>query len=254
MITESYCSFKVAKLLKEKGFGDYMNHYIMRNNGDGTADILNTCTHQMACAWLREKHNIFIRIGYNRYYKVYKYDVFSMDIDIENEHSVFSFKSYEEAVEDALKYTLENLISQEEDGYMVINNFSTGSNLAWLEKQGKHKDYYTKQELIDMGFSFTLNGDIVTPNEMMEDIKKYLAWHEKQSEQKPNFRERYKNIAESEWFKKTYEDMSVLDELEMTLSVSEDAYLRSNLEKLIKELKQQKGEINYDNRRKSESL
>lgn len=30
---------------------------------------------------------------------------------------------------------------------------------------------------------------------------------------------------------------AVLDELEMTLSVSEDVYLRSNLEKLIKELK-----------------
>ena len=32
---------------------------------------------------------------------------------------------------------------------------------------------------------------------------------------------------------------SVLDELEMTLSVIEDAYLRSNLEKLIKELKKE---------------
>jgi len=56
--------------------------------------------------------------------------------------------------------------------------------IAWLKKQGEHKDYYTKQELIDMGFSFTLNGDIVTPDEMMEDMKKYLAWKEKQSEQK----------------------------------------------------------------------
>lgn len=30
---------------------------------------------------------------------------------------------------------------------------------------------------------------------------------------------------------------AVLDELEMTLSVSEEGYLRSNLEKLIRELK-----------------
>lgn len=58
-------------------------------------------------------------------------------------------------------------------------------HIAWLEKQGKYKDYYTKQELIDMGFSFTLNGDIVTPDEMMEDMKKYLAWKEKQGDQKP---------------------------------------------------------------------
>ena len=54
--------------------------------------------------------------------------------------------------------------------------------VAWLEKQDKHKDYYTKQELYDMGFSFTLNGDIVTPDKMMEDMKKYFAWKEKQSE------------------------------------------------------------------------
>lgn len=62
------------------------------------------------------------------------------------------------------------------------NNHSMMSayKAGWLEKQGKHKDYYTKQELIDMGFSFTLNGDIVTPDEMMEDMKKYLAWKEKQ--------------------------------------------------------------------------
>ena len=56
--------------------------------------------------------------------------------------------------------------------------------IAWLEKQGKHKDYYTKKELIDMGFSFTLNGDIVTPDEMMEDMKKYLAWKGKQGKPK----------------------------------------------------------------------
>ena len=56
--------------------------------------------------------------------------------------------------------------------------------IAWLEKQGEKKDYYTKQELIDMGFSFTLNGDIVTPDKMMEDMKKYLAWKEKHDEQK----------------------------------------------------------------------
>ena len=61
--------------------------------------------------------------------------------------------------------------------------------ITWLEKQGEKKDCYTKQELIDMGFSFTLNGDIVTPDEMMEDIKKYLSWKEKQGEQKPAWHE-----------------------------------------------------------------
>ena len=110
MITESYCSFKVAKLLKEKGFGDYMNHYIMRNNGDGTADILNTCTHQMACAWLREK-GVYIEIGI----------VITTDDKVYYHANVGTITnawklvdewndSYENSVENALKYTLENLI------------------------------------------------------------------------------------------------------------------------------------------------
>ena len=39
--------------------------------------------------------------------------------------------------------------------------------------------------------------------------KEWTAWLEKQGEQKPTLRERYKNIAESEWFKKTHDGMSV---------------------------------------------
>ena len=41
-----------------------------------------------------------------------------------------------------------------------------------------------------------------------------LAWLEKQAEQKPTLRERYKNIAESEWFKKTHNGMSVSNDEE----------------------------------------
>ena len=40
------------------------------------------------------------------------------------------------------------------------------------------------------------------------------------------------------WLESQGEQRSILDELEMTLSVSEDDYLRSNLEKLIKEFKE----------------
>ena len=36
-----------------------------------------------------------------------------------------------------------------------------------------------------------------------------IAWFEKQGEQKKDFRERYDKIADSEWFKKTHENMSV---------------------------------------------
>ena len=43
------------------------------------------------------------------------------------------------------------------------------------------------------------------------------------------------------WLEKQGAQQAVLDELEITLSVSEDAYLRSNLEKLIKEFKNDTG-------------
>ena len=42
-----------------------------------------------------------------------------------------------------------------------------------------------------------------------------------------------------DWLEKRGKQMSIIDDLEMTLSVSEDAYLRGNIEGLIKEFKQQ---------------
>ena len=35
---------------------------------------------------------------------------------------------------------------------------------------------YSKQQLLDMGFAFTTNGDIVTPEQSNEDLKKYLKY------------------------------------------------------------------------------
>lgn len=38
------------------------------------------------------------------------------------------------------------------------------------------KNYYTKQELLDMGFAFDLNGNIRTPNECYESAIKYTEY------------------------------------------------------------------------------
>lgn len=38
------------------------------------------------------------------------------------------------------------------------------------------KRVYTKEELIEMGFGFDLNGNIVTPAEEKEHLKKYLKY------------------------------------------------------------------------------
>lgn len=56
--------------------------------------------------------------------------------------------------------------------------------LEWPEKDGElltalflkkqKKNSYTKEELLNMGFGFTLNGDIVTPEEEKKLIEEYI--------------------------------------------------------------------------------
>ena len=47
-------------------------------------------------------------------------------------------------------------------------------HLSTLKTYGN--SVYTKQELIDMGFGFDLNGNIVTPQEIEERSKKYIKY------------------------------------------------------------------------------
>lgn len=46
----------------------------------------------------------------------------------------------------------------------------------WSDEHPDSKRTYTKQQLMDMGFAFTTNGDIVTPDQLNEDLKKYLKY------------------------------------------------------------------------------
>ena len=130
MIKEVYVSFEVAKLLKEKGFNTHcdtgwceelFNVEYPRNFSygiDKKETWISRPTHQLAMAWLREEHNIHISVTIgcdvdNSNYIFYwagiaKFTESSMDyIDPFGDAE---FKTYEEAVEVALKYTLENLI------------------------------------------------------------------------------------------------------------------------------------------------
>ena len=65
----------------------------------------------------------------------------------------------------------------------------------WADEHPDSKRTYTKQQLIDMGFAFTTNGDIVAPDQSNEDLKKYLKYH------KRKFIEQAK-----EWLAKTIDD------------------------------------------------
>lgn len=131
MIKEAYVSYEIAKLLKEKGFDEPLVNYYYTTKGERVSYLMSEeqylCpTHQMACAWLREKHLIHVYAEHKAFFqerpkKLYYHWVpfvktlpncpinksgFPKDTIYLN---VFG-DSYEDAVEAALKYTLEVLI------------------------------------------------------------------------------------------------------------------------------------------------
>ena len=129
MITEDYCSYEIAKLLKEKGFdaecrAAYTNYgklfttqiqqYITNVLcSRGTLWDCTAPTHQMAMRWLRDVHKLSIEPFY-MFPAIWEIDI--KYIDKKTDLSEFedirdkSYNSYEEAAEAGIKYCLENLI------------------------------------------------------------------------------------------------------------------------------------------------
>jgi len=123
-ITEDYVSFETSKLLKEKGFDEKCfalynpdgmliqsgirlnNTQVGRVEGSYSAPTL-----QMAMKWLREAHNVFISITYENdgvFTANLKVPLKGVDCMIDDKHNCWL--TYEETCEEAIKYTLENLI------------------------------------------------------------------------------------------------------------------------------------------------
>ena len=113
MINEDFCSFEVSKLLREKGFNEpvtELNKLLFR---EGEKPILKI-THQKAMKWLREVHGLSVETfsikGTSNICPVFwKGNV----VKLLTQDRAFNGElvgSYEEAVEAALKYCLENLI------------------------------------------------------------------------------------------------------------------------------------------------
>ncbi len=130
---EAYVSYKVAKLLKGKGF-DWevhsfyekdkdMGYSCWSNNYNTHDDLYSAPTQQTACRWLREEKGIHISADI---YKDSSNDADGNVVDewtywawtfywlpsgnIGDEEGYDQFDSYEDAVEAALEYVLKNLI------------------------------------------------------------------------------------------------------------------------------------------------
>ena len=132
MIQEEFVGLETAKLLKEKGFNvptydfyefeydqpvkKHSQRALPMNWNDDDDDTLSCPTQQMACRWLREAHNIIIDIrwSYNsKGFIDYQYSIYKVFPKpyylVESERNEF-WNSYESAIEEAIKYCLDNLI------------------------------------------------------------------------------------------------------------------------------------------------
>lgn len=131
MITEDYCSFEVAKLLKEKGFDEptwtryedndeviFGDKYNWNNSPIGQT---SAPTLQTAMKWLRIEHNIHIEPHIVKTKRSYGY--MPNYIDLKELKQKFPFDevdfsdadkyvciTYDKACEVAIKYCLEHLI------------------------------------------------------------------------------------------------------------------------------------------------
>lgn len=113
---EDYCSYELSKLLKEKGFD-------FENQDEGVQQLLSlehndvyyTITHSLAMKWLREVHKISVEVyaccDKKKDGKIWAYSICNIyDADKSLAPASQYHSTYEEAVEAAIKYSLENLI------------------------------------------------------------------------------------------------------------------------------------------------
>lgn len=125
MVEEAYVSFETAKLLKENGFNESCHAYYEDNgtfresySAHAIRNITNPCffgiaapTQQMAMRWLREIHNIsiFILPTNTKGNLAYLGEVCPWNKN-EPFYAPDIKYGYEEAVEEAIKFCLKNLI------------------------------------------------------------------------------------------------------------------------------------------------
>ena len=123
IIVEDYCSYEVAKLLKEKGFNEICDHYIdchweedgvLQHTPSRSSDLMfgYMCpTHQMAMKWLRAKRIIItVNIAIDYVNPIYWGEITDLDNLTDGRYMLRCSPTYEQAVEAALKLALENLI------------------------------------------------------------------------------------------------------------------------------------------------
>ena len=123
MIHDEICTYEVCKLAKEKGFDWICPHYFRTKNKDlfrvfpcedwsDIEDRINAPTQSLLQRWLREekKWNIVVRMYEN---EGYYWFIQNSKGKLQESYFTYAdemFATYELALDDALKYALENLV------------------------------------------------------------------------------------------------------------------------------------------------
>ena len=134
MIHEEICTYEVCKLAKEKGFPQHIGDdaYIVENEYDDEYEVgcyypiqfipdylptITAPTQSLLQRWLREEKGVCISVEAYPTYATKNNILYSWVIkyrssghSMEHEQSFNTFSTYEKALEDALKYALENLV------------------------------------------------------------------------------------------------------------------------------------------------
>ena len=118
MLKEDYVSFETALLLKAKGFNERCG---IPHVDDEQRLVCYIPTYQTAMRWLRKEHNIHVEVRITNHSLSMSYDVpryywILLDaekvkwMDESTAHESKSFKTYEEACEEGIKYCLQKMI------------------------------------------------------------------------------------------------------------------------------------------------
>lgn len=118
MIRDELVTYEVAKLAREKGFNEKCYHYYQKGvlesdecfnrYNKGVDNVCSAPTQSLLQRWLREEKGIHIGIGTDG-----GNDWCYITVVIATGHTEYNtniFPTYELALEDALKYALENLV------------------------------------------------------------------------------------------------------------------------------------------------
>lgn len=119
-------SFKLAKLLKEKGYDEWTKTWHQRGEGisgcvEGKGDFYNrkgdvytsAPTIAEVVMWLHEKHDVWIMVTKNHYETLVRWDFYVNNDYFNNKHpnqDLMGYYSPTDAYEAAIEYTINKLI------------------------------------------------------------------------------------------------------------------------------------------------